>query len=211
MLDLDGTLLDSIDDIANSMNNILTAHGYPAQSTTQYKQFVGHGARKLLGRALPPDHGLSEETIGEMLEAFRGYYAHHNMDMTKPYDGIPELLRYMADAGIHLAVVSNKPQKSTEPLMKAFFADIEFVAVYGDLAGRPLKPDPYLAHELFKMTGVTPDQAVMIGDAEPDIIFAKNASVFSIGVLWGFRSREELEAAGPGAIVEHPDQIKALL
>jgi len=211
IFDLDGTLLDTIDDIGNSMNHALIESGFPPRSITEHKNNVGFGARKLLDSALPLGHGLSEERCAEIVGLFKERYRAHSMDMTKPYEGIPELLRFLGGAGIKLAVVSNKPHKITVDLMEEFFGDVDFVAIYGEQSCWPMKPDPYLAHEILSLSGVLPEQALVIGDGEPDMIFAENASIFSIGVLWGFRSREILEASGAKAFVDKPEQIKDYL
>lgn len=211
IFDLDGTLLNTIDDIGNSMNHALHENGFAPRSMEWYKNHVGFGAKVLLGGALPPDHGLSEERSLEILRFFKETYTAHCMDITRPYDGIQELLQYLAEKGIHLAVVSNKPHKGTEALMKAYFGNIEFAAIYGEQAGVPLKPDPYLAHSIMSQTGTLPEEALIIGDGEPDMIFAKNTSIFGIGVSWGFRSRETLIEAGAKVIIDKPEQVKEYL
>jgi len=211
IFDLDGTLLNTLDDIGNSMTRVLAANGFAPLSMQEYMASVGHGARNLLLSVLPPGHGLSEGRIEEMLAAFRAEYSAHSMDLTRPYDGIPELLKYLKDNGVKLAVVSNKQHNTTAALLNAYFGDVAFDAVFGEQPGRPIKPDPASAFDILALTGVPPEQAVVIGDADTDIIFAKNASLFSIGVLWGFRSREVLEACGADVIVDSPEQVKEYL
>jgi len=211
IFDLDGTLLNTIDDIADSMNRILQVNGYQTRSTAWYRDNVGYGAKKLLECALPPDHGLGEERAAGLLSAFKEHYLQHSMVLTKPYEGIPELLKHLEDAGIMMAVVTNKPHTISVALMKAYFGNIGFISVVGEQPGAPKKPDPATAFDILGHTGFSPDQAIIIGDAETDITFARNASIFSIGVLWGFRSREVLEACGANVIVERPEQIKQYL
>jgi len=211
IFDLDGTLLDTIDDIASSMNRVLNAKNYPSRSVAWYKGRVGHGATNLMLDSLPAEHGLDEKSVETLVNMYKEDYLKNSTIMTKPYDGIPELLRFLSDSSVQLAVVTNKAQKSTDAVLKSYFGEINFVAVFGEIPGRPIKPDPYAAREILSSTGFLPEQAVFIGDAEMDMLFAENASIFSIGVLWGFRDRAILEEYGAKALVERPEQIIELL
>lgn len=211
MFDLDGTLLNTIDDIANSMNNVLSANLYPSHSVSWYIDRVGNGSKKLLLDALPADHGLCEKRIKNLWDVYREEYRLNCAVLTKPYDGIPELLYSLAGSSMHIVVATNKPQNITEILLTTYFKGIEFLSVYGEKPGRPLKPDPYVAQEILSTSGVSQEQAIIVGDSEVDMVFAKKASIFSIGVLWGFRNRNILEEYGAGAIVERPAQIEEYL
>ena len=207
MFDLDGTLLDTIDDIANSMNRVLMANHYPSHSVEWYKKNVGNGAKRLLLDALPVEHGLCPNNIDELVKVYKEDYNASSMVLTRPYDGIPELLDHLAALSIRVAVITNKPQNTAETLLKEYFSDVNFIAVSGEYPGGPIKPDPILAVEVLAKAKVSPDQSVLIGDTEVDMILAQKASIFSIGVLWGFRDRSVLEGSGADAIIETPKQI----
>jgi len=207
IFDLDGTMLDTIDDIANSMNRVLMANRYPSHNVEWYKKNVGNGAKRLLLDALPAEHGLCPKKIGELLKVYKEDYNSSSMVLTKPYDGIPELLDHLATLSVQVAVVTNKPQNIAETLLKEYFSEVNFVAVRGEYPGGPIKPDPLLAEEVLTIAKVSPDQSILIGDTEVDMILAQRASIFSIGVLWGFRNRGVLEGSGANAIVETPAQI----
>ena len=207
VFDLDGTLLDTIDDLANSMNRVLMENQYPSHSVEWYKKKVGNGAKRLLLDALPAEHGLCTENIGELLKVYKEDYDSSSMVLTRPYDGIPELLNHLTALSVQVAVVTNKPQNTAEILLKEYFSEVNFVAVRGDYPGRPIKPDPLLVEEVLSIAKVSPDQSILIGDTEVDMILAQRASIFSIGVSWGFRDRGVLEGSGANAIVETPAQI----
>jgi len=207
VFDLDGTLLDTIDDIANSLNRVLMANRYPSHNVQWYKKNVGNGAKRLLLDALPVGHGLCPENIDELAKVYKEDYNSSSMILTKPYDGIPELLSHLTALSVQVAVITNKPQNTAETLLKEYFSDVNFVAVRGEYPGGPIKPDPLLAEEVLTIAKVSPDQSILIGDTEVDMILAQRASIFSIGVLWGFRDRSVLEGSGANAIVETPAQI----
>ena len=207
IFDLDGTLLDTIDDIANSMNRVLMANQYPTYDVKWYKQNVGNGAKRLLLDALPAEHGLPPEKISELLTAYKKDYNSSSTVLTKPYDGIPELLEHLAALSVQVAVVTNKPQNIAETLLNEYFSDVNFIAVRGEYPGGPIKPDPVLAEEVLSIAEVSPDQAILIGDTEVDMTLAQKASIFGIGVLWGFRDRGVLEGSGANAIIKTPAQV----
>ena len=211
IFDLDGTLLDTIDDIANSLNRVLNASNFNGFDVDWYKKHVGRGARNLVLDALPSDHGLNDDGISGLVMSYKEDYRRNSMVFTKPYDGIHDVLRKLTAMSVKIAVITNKPQESTETLLREFFGDIDFVSVYGEKPDRPIKPDVFAAHEVLSLTGLLPEQVVHIGDAEVDMIFAENASIFSIGVLWGFRPRSILEQHGAKAIIEHPKDILGCL
>jgi len=207
IFDLDGTLLNTIDDITNSMNRVLGANGYPLHDAQWYKEKVGNGARKLMLDALPEDHNLSDADVDKLLNTYKDDYHNNCAVLSAPYAGIPELIDRLVEAKLKLAVITNKPQSITETLLKKYFEGIDFVAVYGDTPGKPIKPDPRVADIVLSAAGVTPDQTVFIGDSEVDMTFAKRSSLFAIGVLWGYRNRSIIEESGAEVIVDEPAQI----
>ena len=207
MFDLDGTLLDTIDDIAVSMNFVLSANNFPTYDVLWYKANVGNGARNLLLEALADEHGCREDTIDRLLSMYIENYTRNSTVFTRPYDGVPELLRRLAGSSIQIAVATNKPQASSEDVLKKFFPEINFAVISGIIPGRAIKPDPAAAFEILGALGTSPEETIYVGDTEVDMLFAKRASLFSIGVLWGFRSREVLEKAGAKVIIERPEQL----
>ena len=207
MFDLDGTLLDTIDDIACSMNFVLSSNDFPTHNVQWYKANVGNGARNLLLDALPDVHKCSEEKLDKLLSMYIEDYTKNSTVLTRPYAGIPELLQRLAGSSIQMAVATNKPQTSSEDVVKKFFPEINIAVIRGIIPGRAIKPDPSAAFEILRALGISPEETIYVGDTEVDILFAKRASLFSIGVLWGFRSREALEKAGAKVIIERPEQV----
>jgi len=201
IFDLDGTLLDTIEDIANSMNAALAALGFPGYGAEWYKRKVGAGAAFLARDALPPGNG---DKINEIVRLYQTGYRNVK---TRPYDGIPELLAGLSAAGAALAVLSNKPHGITCEVIGRYFGDISFAAVFGGREGKPLKPDPSAADEILEAAGVSASETAYIGDSEVDMAFAVNAGMFGIGVLWGFRSERILTDSGADAIVSTPREI----
>jgi phosphoglycolate phosphatase len=208
IFDLDGTLLDTIDDIANSMNHILTANGYPADdyNVDWYKRAVGYGARNLLSTALT-GQTVDDDKFERMLVQYREHNEANCAVLTRPYEGIPELLSCLADMGMPVAIISNKPERIVCEVVARYFGGYGFAAIYGDVEGKPIKPDPNAERGLLASMGITPAEVIYVGDSEVDMEFAERASLFGIGVTWGFRSREILAKSGAKAIVETPAQI----
>lgn len=206
IFDLDGTLLNSIGDLAASTNYALKNNGYPQHELPEYRYFVGNGITKLIERALPED-ARDEKTVMRLRGEFVTYYQVHKTDLTHPYEGIPELLKKLHAAGIKLAVASNKYQQGTEELIAHFFGDELFSVVLGQRENVPTKPDPTIIHEILSQTGVSAENTLYVGDSGVDMQTAKNGSLTSIGVSWGFRSREELKENQASHIVDQPDEI----
>ena len=206
IFDLDGTLLDTIDDLAAAANHALLACGFPARSVEECRQFVGNGVTKLLERALP-DGRKTSENLAAMHEAFFNYYDAHLTDKTRPYPGIPELLTNLQARGVKLAVASNKYQRATEQLMKCFFPQISFVAVLGQRENIPVKPHPQIVQDILTAAHETPTNTLYVGDSDVDMQTAQNAGVKACGVTWGFRSREVLAAYKPFALIDHPQDL----
>lgn len=210
IFDLDGTLLNTIGDLAVSCNAVLAVRGLPQHSYEEYSDFVGNGIMRLVERALPEPLRTSY-TIDAMRRDFVEYYTAHIGIYTKPYDGIPELLAALSARGVRLAVASNKFQAGTEKLIHLYFPEVEFAAVLGQRAGVPLKPDPAVVEEILKMTDTPREETLYIGDSGIDIETATAAAVRSVGVTWGFRNRAELVEAGAHHIVDTPAEILALV
>ena len=200
IFDLDGTLLNTLSDLSFSANFILKKNGFPVHPTEIYKSFIGNGLNKFIERILP-EHQKNEQNIIRIRDSFLTYYDEHIADYTKPYAGIHKLLKTLISKGFQLAVASNKHQKATEKLIRHLLPDIPFTAVLGQREGIPAKPDPTIVHEALLIAGILPEEAIFIGDSDVDIQTAANSNVVSIGVAWGFRPREELEAAGANYIV----------
>ncbi len=210
IFDLDGTLLNTIADLAQSTNQALAACGYPTHSTEAYRFFVGNGINKLFERALPESE-RNEENIQRIRSLFLPYYDRHNADLSRPYPGITKLLEQLQTKGIRLAVASNKYQRATERLAAHYFPQIHFSAVFGQREGIPVKPHPQIVHDILHIVPVPLEQVVYIGDSGVDMQTACHAGIDSIGVLWGFRPKEELEQHSPTWFVEKAEEIATLL
>ncbi len=206
IFDLDGTLVDSIGDLAVACNTALALRGLPQHSYEAYCGFVGNGIMRLVERALP-EPLRSPENVALVRADFVAYYTDHLDVRIEPYPGIPELLAELVRRGVKLAVASNKFQAGTEKVIRSFFPDIRFEAVLGQREGVPLKPDPAVAEEILTLTGIPREQALFVGDSAIDILTAQAAGIRSAGVTWGFRQRTELEEAGADRIVDRADEL----
>lgn len=205
IFDLDGTLVDSLGDLADACNNGLKKFGYPVHELEKYRYFVGDGVLKLVERILPEEK-RSEEDIAALKAEFDSYYNVHFADKTHPYEGIVSLLDELSARGVKLAVASNKPDEFTKAVVNVFFEG-RFDMVVGKCPDTEKKPAPDILLKIMDALDVSADETVMIGDTNVDIRTAKNAGVRSIGCLWGFRTAEELEAAGADHIVSSPCNI----
>ena len=210
VFDLDGTLLDTIGDLAASCNAMLAQRGLPEHPLDAYPLMVGNGIMRLVERALP-EHLRTAEYVAEARRDFVAYYTDHIDLHTRPYEGIMEVIAELQRRGWTLAVASNKFDEGTRSLVRKFFAEGTFKAIYGNREGVPLKPDATLLRTIAEECNTPIEQCYMIGDSGVDIITARNAGARSIGVTWGFRSREELESEGADHIASHPSQILDLL
>ncbi len=204
IFDLDGTLLNTLRDLAESCNHALRKHNMPERSQEEIRQFVGNGVRKLIERAVP--EGTSPELTEVVLDCFRQHYLEHNMDTTSPYDGIPQLLRELRRRGKNIAVVSNKFYDATRQLCQHFFPDTVSVAI-GEREDIRKKPAPDTVIEALRQLNVSREGAVYIGDSEVDVLTARNCDIPCISVLWGFRDKEFLMANGADCFVEKPMEI----
>lgn len=206
IFDLDGTLLDTIGDLAVACNAVLAARGLPQHTYEQYRRFVGNGIMRLVERVLP-EALRTPDTVAAVRADFVKYYTEHIDIHTVPYRGIPELLAQLVRRDIRLAVASNKFQAGTEKLIRRFFPDISFAAVLGQREGVPLKPDPTVAEEILAATGVARARTLFVGDSGVDMLTAAAAGIRSAGVTWGFRDRAELLEAGAWRIVDRPEAL----
>jgi phosphoglycolate phosphatase len=210
IFDLDGTLLNTVADLAGSVNFALRANGFEPHPIESYKYFVGNGINKLFERALPEGHKTPSD-VTLIRASFLPYYDAHNVDFTVPYDGIPELLHVLQSAGLSIAVASNKYHRATEKLIYRYFPDIRFAAVFGQREGVAVKPDPAIVFDILRTASATPEQSLYVGDSGVDMQTAANSSVASVGVTWGFRPREELASAGADYIVDSPAEILKII
>lgn len=210
IFDLDGTLLDTIEDLANSVNHALKAFNFPTHPVADYNFFVGNGVNKLLERALPEDKRHPDFVSMLKMEFMKHYFAHAE-ECTKPYQGISELLPKLQEQGFKLGVASNKVHDATVQLVDKFFPDIRFAAVFGQREGYPVKPNPGILEEIIEIAGVTKEETLFIGDSGVDVATAYNAKVPFIGVLWGFRPRTELEAVGATKFAETTGELYRLI
>ena len=210
IFDLDGTLLDTLEDLAEAANWVCALHGWPAHALEEFKRFVGNGAPKLLERVAPPGTELTDALRRETLREFTERYNAHKEDKTTVYDGMPQALDRLREAGLTLAVLSNKPHEAAFPVVERYYPGV-FTAVQGALPDLPVKPDPTLLHKLMGKLGASPADTLFVGDSNVDIRTAKNGGLTSCGVLWGFRARRELEAEGADHIAETPAELAELI
>ena len=211
LFDLDGTLVDTLEDLGDSMNAALSAHGYPIHPIAAYKYFVGDGVENLVRRALPADAARNEETVRKVVPVMRAEYAHRWKDKTHPYPGVPEMLDALRERGVKLTVLSNKPHPATLEVVENFFSNWHFDAVFGARPEVPIKPDAGAALEVSRATGVPPDHFLYLGDTNTDMLTARAAGMFAVGALWGFRTAQELSEAGAAVLAAHPMDILKLL
>jgi len=204
IFDLDGTLLDTLEDLADSTNYVMHSFGYPERTLAEVRSFVGNGIRKLLERSAP--NGTSPEEIDRMFAQFKEHYGAHCADKTKPYDGIMDLLHKLQEQGIKLAVVSNKADYAVKALCEQYFPGV-FDEAVGERVGIARKPAPDTVNEVLKNLQIDKSQAVYIGDSEVDVQTARNAEMDCIAVDWGFREASVLKEAGAEIIVSTPEVI----
>ena len=208
IFDLDGTLVDSLRDIADAANHALTRMGLPTHPLPRYKSFAGQGLPNLFRAALGPG---AQDRLDEAVALFKPYYAEHKYDTTGPYAGIPDMLESLHHAGVRLGVLSNKPDPVTRDVVDALFGGVPWHAVRGHRAGYAPKPDPASCFELLEELDAAPRATAFIGDTMADMLTATATGCFAVGVSWGFRSVEELETNGAAAVVHHPRELVGLL
>ena len=210
IFDLDGTLLDTVADLANATNQALERCGYPTHPVDAYYQFVGNGINKLFARALPAEES-TEENVQRIRELFISYYNQHSVDCSRPYPGVVRLLHELQEREVKLAVASNKYHEATLQLVHHFFPDVCFASIYGQREGVSIKPAPDVVYDILCDTGVAKEDALFVGDSGVDMRTAYNAGVESVGVAWGFRSEEELQESGATHIVHRAEEILSVI
>ena len=205
IFDLDGTLIDTIEDLGTAVNHALGLRGLPQHSIAQYRDMVGHGIRQLVINALGPAAG--DPLTDEVLADFVDYYVAHIDVHSRPYPGMQQLLADLQKKGIRLSVASNKFQQGAEKLVREFFPDIHFVAVLGNSPELPLKPDAAVVQLIMEKAGVSREETVFVGDSATDMKTAANGGVRSIGVSWGSRPRTDLQEAGAMDIADSAEEL----
>ncbi len=210
IFDLDGTLLDTLEDLGDAVNRVLAARGFPTHPIASYRYFVGDGSAVLVERALPAS-ARSSEIYREVLAAFLADYDQSWKIKTRIYDGIPEMLDSLTAQGIAMSVLSNKPHPFTVECVRELLSKWRFVSVLGLRPEVPRKPDPAGALETAQLLGVVPERILYLGDSGTDMKTAVAAGMFPVGALWGFRTHEELMANGAAAVIQHPTELLAFL
>lgn len=205
IFDLDGTILNTLEDLADSVNHVCAAHGWPTHDYEAYRYFVGNGMAKLVERATPAAAHV-EPLRSAVQQEFVAYYALHSADKTCPYPGMPELLETLKAEGVTIAVLTNKHNSAAQEVMQRYYPGV-FHAVQGAVEGYATKPDPALLHRLMDELGAVPQTTLFVGDSNVDIRTAKNGGIAGCGVLWGFRTRQELEEEGATLIAEDPEEL----
>lgn len=209
LFDLDGTLVNSVDDLGGATDYVLESYSIsPKWTKEDYLSFVGNGAKKLLDRAF--EHKLSEQELNKALDLFRKKYNEILLDNAFVYDGIKDALDKIKEMGVKLGVVTNKPHESAVKMVETLFGKDYFDVVVGATEDKPKKPDPYMPRTALKSLGVSADDAIFFGDSDVDIYTAKNAGIESVGCSWGFRSFECLFSASPSVIIDSPGYIPKL-
>ena len=210
IFDLDGTLLNTIDDLGAATNHALEKAGFSSHPLAAYPAMVGNGVKKLLERALPSGMDTDEE-VERLRVFFREYYDEHCADHTKPYPGIPQLLDTLQAMGVKLAVASNKYRDAVRALIDRFFPSIEWVAVEGQKEGVPVKPDPSIVFDILSQSPTPKAEVLYVGDSGVDMETARRACVESVGVTWGFRPPSELRNAYADHVITDPDEIVTII
>lgn len=208
VFDCDGTLLNTLDDLADTMNYVLKANNYPTRTLDEIRRFVGNGLGKLVERAVPA--GTSAETQADLLAQFKEYYAEHWQDKTAPYEGIYQLLDTLKEEGYKIAVVSNKIQEGVIALNEQYFKGYFEVGI-GERPGLARKPEPDMVNKALEELGSTTEEAVYIGDSEVDLATAQNSKLLPIAVTWGFREEALLREKGAVNIAHKPDDVLGIL
>ena len=208
LFDLDGTLADTLADLANATNHALTQLGCATHPVNAYRYFVGDGARNLLLGTLPAE---KRDRVDEGVRLMKEHYEAHCFDLTRLYPGIRELVAALTERGYKLAVLSNKPHDFTKRMVAHYFQPNSFTVVQGQLPNVPLKPDPTAALRIASELGIPPGEWLYLGDTNTDMRTAKAAGMHAVGVLWGFREREELLASGAERLVAKPNDVLQLV
>ncbi|MBI5844202.1 MAG: HAD family hydrolase [Deltaproteobacteria bacterium] len=209
VFDLDGTLLDTLDDLTDSVNTVLAMRGFPGRTREEMRYFVGDGIVMLVRRVLP-EGAKDEKTVEECVALLREIYGKTWNAKTKPYEGIVEMLSELDRAGLMLAVLSNKPDANTKETVKFFFPGIPFKMILGERLGVPKKPDPAGAVEIAESLGLSPSEILYLGDTSIDMKTAIAAGMHPVGALWGFRTQDELASSGAAHLAKTPADVVEL-
>jgi len=209
MFDLDGTLLDTLEDLGDAMNLALREFGLPEHPYEFYRLAVGDGPRRLVARSLPPNQN-GELKVTAAHDAMRRHYDANWHTKTRPYDGILDMLEALATRGVTLAILSNKPDPAVQKCVAHFMPPQFFAAIRGVFPDGPIKPDPQAATAILEALEIPHEAWLYVGDTNTDMLTAKAAGIFAVGCTWGFRDRDELVAAGADAIIDHPSELLAL-
>ena len=208
LFDLDGTLLDTLDDLSEAVNHALEQRGVPLHTRDEFMTMVGHGVRNLVLQALPDEMQADDALVDAALSDFKAYYTAHIDVHTHPYPGMQNLVNRLHREGVYMAIASNKFQEGTDYLVGKFFPGIPFVAVLGNRPGYPLKPDPEIVGEALRRSGVRPEEAVLVGDSATDMKTAANGGIASIAVSWGYRPMK----GTPGlTVVDSAEELTEIL
>jgi phosphoglycolate phosphatase len=210
IFDLDGTLVDSLQDIADSMNAVLQSHNFPTHDLHAYKEFVGDGLRNLVRRVLPQAN-RGETLIDECYDAMIETYNNNCLNKTKPYDGVTELLDELVSRNLKLAIFSNKADQFTKKVVSVLLPKWNFAAVVGLTTEADKKPNPRIALRITDEMGLRPEETIYVGDSGVDMQTANNAGMIAVGVLWGFRSKQELTSHGAQHLLSHPSDLLEIL
>lgn len=210
IFDLDGTLINSIYDLADAVNNSLEELGYATHDIEKYYHFVGNGVLKLAERALPEDH-RTDKDIAQLHGLFSQKYQQCCLNKTKPYDGIIETLEQIKSMSIKCAVASNKPNDFAKYIVGNVFENETFACVYGKRDGVPTKPNPQIVYDIMNSFDLSKEQVIFVGDSDVDVVTAHNAGIKCIGCSWGFRGEQELKSAGADAIAYKPSDILSII
>lgn len=208
LFDLDGTLCNTLLDLAAATNRVITAHGFEAKPVENFKQYVGNGAKMQLKRAIGQE--ISEELFETIHKEYIADYGTHYLDETCAYSGVEETVAALYEKGIRMGVVTNKPQQMATDIVKAVFGE-QIVEVWGNTPNFPLKPDPALPLHVMNRLGLTPEETLFVGDSGVDMQTGVNCGMTAVGVTWGFRDAQELKNAGANHLIETPAQLLTLI
>ncbi len=211
IFDMDGTLLDTLADLADCMNRVLERSGLPAHPVEAYRLFVGDGMTNLVRRVVPAEHLENLELVSRLRTEMIEEYGRHWAEKTRPYPGVEELLEAVSGRGVRMAILSNKPHLLTARIAAHFFGRFPFTAVLGAREEIPRKPDPQAALEIARRFALAPKEVLYAGDTDTDMQTGRRAGMFTVGVLWGFRSQRELEESGAQRLAASPRELLDLL
>ncbi len=204
LFDLDGTLCNTLEDLAIATNTVLTHHGFSARPTENFKTYVGNGAKMQLKRAI--GESVAEELFAQMLQEYLDYYGTHYLVKTAPYDGVKDVVELLYQKGVIMAVVTNKPEPMAKRIVAELFGE-RIPKVWGNNPDFPLKPDPTMTLHVMEQLEAIPEETLFVGDSGVDMQTAKNAGLTAIGVTWGFRDEKELAESGADYLISHPQEL----